>query len=277
MHAEAEAEALVSEASGDSNTCSDATEGSNRPDEAAVLISISGLLVAAAFRFLHVDGHPMPSLPLLQQLADEWQQRELSDVAFLVTRLFLLRNVIGKTEVMLGQLLGGLPGRQVPRFHLHIPADRFCVVHLDQQLDEHAFVGDLLPGMDKQWAFQGPGNEDKPDSWLLLKQVGSDKPLLLSIQSEVRKDPNALKRNQLIEEFGKQWQLSNVDRVMLYVTDQDIPKRKRQAAEFNTVLKQKNSNEIILSKEDHCMYFSDSFCQVKHIVHMAKRVRSNDA
>lgn len=191
MHAEAEAEAaaLVSEGSGDSNTSSVATEGSNRPDEVMVLISTCGLLVAAAFRFLHVDGHPMPSLPLLQQLADEWQQRELSDVAFLVSRLFLLRNVIGKTEVTLRQLLGGLPDRQVPHFHLHIPADRFCVVHLNQQLDEDAFVEELLPDMDKQWAFQGPGNEDKPDSWLLLKQVGSGKPLLLSIQSKVRKMP----------------------------------------------------------------------------------------
>lgn len=155
MHAEAEAEAtaLVSQGSGDSNMSSNTTEGSNCPDEVTVLVSTCGLLVAAAFRILPVDGHPLPFLPLMQQLADEWQQREHSDVAFLVSRLFLLRNVIGKTTIQLGQLLGGLPDRAVPQFHLHIPADRFCVVHLDQQLDEHAFVKKLLPSMDEEWAF----------------------------------------------------------------------------------------------------------------------------
>lgn len=100
---------------------------------------------------------------------------------------------------------------------------------------------------------------------------------MLSLQSKLRTNPDALKPDQLSEEFGKRWQLANVDTVMLYVTDQHIPKRKRQVSEFDTYLKQKDINEIILSKEDHCMYFSDSFFGVKQGVHMAKRIRSSDA
>ena len=108
----------------------------------------------------------------MKQLVDERQQSELLDinVAVLVSRLFLFKTTMGETTVTLRRLLGDLPDPNVPDVPLRIPMDSFGVVQLDVKLDDHTFKKELVPAMDKDWAYRDPAVR-KPDRQLVVAEA----------------------------------------------------------------------------------------------------------
>jgi hypothetical protein len=67
--------------------------------------------------------------------------------------------------------------------------------------------------VDGDWAFIGPGNQQAPDSWLILQAAdpGSSgfKCVVFSLQSKKRTSPDAVNEQQLQEEAEKVLSLSD--------------------------------------------------------------------
>ncbi len=104
---------LLAGGSGDSTSRRTSTDdddaddpGSTNPDAGEQQVSMPPLLLIAAYRYMEIEKHRMVFVPLLQHLADNWQDRELTDVSVLVAKLFLWRHVMKQATVQLSELLG---------------------------------------------------------------------------------------------------------------------------------------------------------------------------
>ena len=206
-----------------------AAAGVASPDDEQYHISMVPLVFAAAARCMSFKGHALVFIPLLHQLSDEWQQREITDCSVLVAKLFLMRRVMGWDTVLLSELLGAIDVGPDNRcdFEVDIPMDNFSVHQLNQQLEGGQFR-QLMARLevDGQWALVGPKNFG-PDSWLLLKEHETGRLRVLYLQSKARKNPEAYNAPTLQTEAAKRWEPSEPHSLLLYVTNQHAPKRPR--------------------------------------------------
>lgn len=208
------------------------------------------LVFAAAARHMAVGCRALVFIPLLHQLSDEWQQREATDCSVLIAKLFLLKHVMGEHSVMLSELLGAID-LGLDDFQVAVPEDNFKLYHVDKQLKDGGFqlLMDRL-AESSQWAFVGPKNYG-PDSWLLLVEYETGRLRVLYLQSKARGKPEAFNKAGLQAESAKRWHVSEPDSLMLYVTDQHAPKRRRTQLSIPRSM-------VIVPPFDHEQYYS--FC-----------------
>ena len=199
--------------------------GSTNPDEGEQQISMPPLLMIAAYRYIrkhHACHDGMVFVPLLQHLADDWQDRELTDVSVLVAKLFLWRHVMNQDTVQLSKLLGGIELARCD-IELCVPTSDYEVHKVGEQLSSVEFE-QLLRNAECQWAFIGPHNH-LSDSWLLLRRAADHALVVVYLQSKKRQLREAMQYGKLVEEAAKRWDVPGVEDVMLYVTDQHPPRR----------------------------------------------------
>ena len=195
--------------------------GSTNPDAGEQQVSMPPLLMIAAYRYMEVGKQGMVFVPLLQHLADNWQDRELTDVSVLVAKLFLWRHVMNQDTVQLSELLGGIElGMSDTEFCM--PTSDYEVHKVGEQLSSVEFE-QLLQNAECRWAFIGPQNY-LSDSWLLLRRAADHTLVVVYLQSKNRQRPEAMQYRKLVEEAAKRWDVSGVEDVMLYVTDQHLPR-----------------------------------------------------
>ncbi len=206
-------------ASTDDNDVNDS--GSINPDAGEQQVSMPPLLIIAAYRYMDVDKHGMVFVPLLQHLADNWQDRELADVSVLVAKLFLWRHVMDQDTVQLSELLGGIE-RGMHDMELCVPTSDYEVYKVGEQLTSAEFQ-QLLQNAECRWAFIGPQNY-LADSWLLLRRAADQTLVVVYLQSKERQNREAMQYGKLVEEAAKPWDVPGVEDVMLYVTYQHVPR-----------------------------------------------------
>ena len=195
--------------------------GSTNPDAGEQQVSMPALLMIAAHRYMEAKQHGMVLVPLLQHLADSWQDRELTDVSVLVAKLFLWRHVMEEATVYVSELLGGIQ-LGLSDMEVCVPTSNFAVHKVSEQLTSAEF-GQQLQNADCRWAFIGPGNH-LADSWLLLRQAADQTLLVVYLQSKKRQTREAMQYGELVKEAAKRWDVPGVEHVMLYVTDQHVPR-----------------------------------------------------
>lgn len=195
--------------------------GSIYPDLGEQQISMPPLLMIAAYRYMEIGKHGMAFVPLLQHMADNWQDGELSDVSVLVAKLFLWRHVMNQDTVELSELLGG---SKLGRYALEVcvPTSDYEVHKVGEQLSSVEFE-QLLQNAECQWAFIGPQNH-LSDSWL-LRRAADHALVVVYLQSKKRWLREAMQYGKLVEEAAERWDVLGVEDVMLYVTDQHPPRR----------------------------------------------------
>ncbi len=196
--------------------------GSTNPDAGEQQVSMPPLLMIAAYRYMEIDKHGMVLVPLLQHLADNWQDRELTDVSVLVAKLFLWRHVMNQDTVQLSKLLGGIE-LGLSDMELCVPTSDYAVHKVGEQLTSAEFE-QLLQSAECQWAFIGPQNY-LSDSWLLLRQATNHTLVVVYLQSKKRQNQEAMQYGKLVKEAAKRWDVPGVKDVMLYVTDQHPPRQ----------------------------------------------------
>ena len=195
--------------------------GSTNPDAGEQQVSMPPLLMIAAYRYMEVNQQGMVFVPLLQHLADNWQDRQLTDVSVLVAKLFLWRHVMKQATVQLSELVGGIE-LGLSDMELCVPTSDYAVHKVDEQLTSAEFE-QQLQNADSRWAFVGPQNY-LADSWLLLRRAADQTLVVVYLQSKKRLRPEAMQYGKLVEEAAKRWDVPGVVDVMLYVTDQHVPR-----------------------------------------------------
>ena len=166
------------------------------------------LLMIAAHRYMEVKKHSMVFVPLLQQLADNWQDCELTDVSVLVAKLFLWRHVMNEATVYLSQLLGGIE-LGLSDMEFCVPTSNFAVHKASEQLTSAEF-GQQLQTAECRWAFIGPGNH-LADSWLLLRRAADQTLVVVYLQSRKRQTREAMQCGELLKEAAKRWDVPGVE------------------------------------------------------------------
>ena len=237
---------LLSDGSGDSSSSGASqaaiaaasepgSEGVLNPDNETHLVSMPPVLLVAAYRLMRVPINRLVWVPLLNQLTDDWRNRELTDVSILVAKLLFWHDVLLQPVVSLRELLGGI---DVGEYDMSfcVPEGNFAVYDVSSQLKESGSLQSLVNNMDAQWAFRGPGNFG-PDSWLLLRRcddTGSESHPVVAIwiQSKKRQAASGMQPAKLEEEAGKMLHIPGVNNLMLYVTNQHQPIRHKASATF---------------------------------------------
>lgn len=201
-------------------------EGFNIDDAEMHVLSVPPVLLVAAYRFMKRSKYSLMWVPLLKQLTDEWQQRELTDVSILVARLMLMRDTLQKPSILLSDLLGGVDvGKHQMSFY--VPESHFsvCDIKSRQELSS-AELKNMVSNMDTQWAFRDPSNPGL-GSWLLLQRNGTlvgvseaCRVVLLRIASDNNTMQESIQPGKLVNEAERMLQISGADRLRVYVTDQ---------------------------------------------------------
>ena len=113
------------------------------PDSETRLVSMPSVLLVAAYRIMRVDGRNLVRVPLLNHLTDDWQSREVTDIAILVAKLLFWRDVLLKPVVSLRELLVGV---DVGDYEMSfcVPEGHFRVFPLTSQLREPAALQSLV-------------------------------------------------------------------------------------------------------------------------------------
>ena len=201
------------------------SESAINPDAETHRISMPPVLLVAAYRFMAPVNNRLVWVPLLNQLTDEWRQRELTDVSILVAKLLFWQDILDQRLVLLSDLLGGINVGD-HEMVLRVPEGHFsvCEISSHDQLTAPAQLQKMINNMDVKWAFGGPGNLG-PNSWLLLRRGDGTRSescpiILLSIQSKKRTGDACMQPGELGVEAGKMLHIPGVDSLMVYVTDQ---------------------------------------------------------
>ncbi|KAL8794089.1 MAG: hypothetical protein Q9182_007637 [Xanthomendoza sp. 2 TL-2023] len=212
------------------------SEGVVNIDAETHLVSMPPVLLVVAYRFMGNVKDKLVWVPLLNQLTDEWRQRELTDVSILVAKLLLMHDTLQQPTVSLSDLLGGIDVGE-HQMSLCVPEGHFSVCDIRSQQDlSTAQLKELVSNMDTQWAFRGPGNLG-PDSFLLLQRNDNSASetcsvVLLSIQSKKRTNQECMQLGELEIEAKKMLHIPGVDSVTVYVTDQHRPRHAKSLARF---------------------------------------------
>ena len=248
------------------------------PDAEMHLVSLPPVLLVAAYRFMAPVLNRMVWVPLLNQLTDEWRQRELTDISVLVAKLLFWHDILHQHVVSLSALLGGIEVGE-HEMSLYVPEGHFsvCEISSHEEITGSAQLQKMVSNMDVQWAFRGPGNLG-PDSWLLLQQCHDDgsrsessRIVLLNIQSKKRKAEACMQSGKLEEEVGKMLNIPGVDSLIVYVTDQRRPTRAKNVAQFVVP-----DSMVLVDRSSLPAYYSACVALLKTAVvspHRTKRAR----
>jgi len=253
------------------------SEGVLNPDSETHLVSMPPMLLVAAYRFMTAPSNRLVWVPLLNHLTDDWRTRELTDVSILVAKLLFWHDVLLQPVVSLRELLGGVDVG-VHEMSFCVPNDNFSVCDVSSQLTHSAELQSMVSNMDAQWAFRGPGNFG-PDSWLLLRRSddtasGSHPVVVVCIQSKKRQAASSMQSAKLGEEAEKMLYIPGVDNLMVYVTDQRRPIR-RKAADFFVP-----TSMVVVGKDCLPAYYSACIALLKSAlsgVMPPKKKRARDA
>lgn len=153
----------------------------------------------------------------LQQWAEGWEDRELSDVGLFMLRLQLTREVFEVETRNLEDLCPGLAflGNVV------VPTNDYVIHGISKQLRALGFRVECLEraGTGRIWAFLGPGNWG-PDGWLVLFGVDGNV-VVIFVLSKLRSTiTQRYPKGALAVEAGKCWKVDGVDLVLLFLTDE---------------------------------------------------------
>ena len=166
------------------------------------------LLMIAAHSYMEVKKHSMVFVPLLQELADNWQDSELTDVSVLLAKLFLWRHVMNEATVYLSELLGGIE-LGLSDLEFCVPTSNFAVHKVSEQRTSAEF-GQELQTAKCRWAFIGPGNH-LADSWLLLRRAADQTLVVVYLQTRKRQTREAMQCGELLKEAAKRWDVPGVE------------------------------------------------------------------
>ena len=205
------------------------SEGVLNPDGETHLVSMPPVLLVAAQRFMRDVSNPLVWVPLLNELTDDWESREITDVSILVAKLFFWHSVLHQPAVSLRDLLGGVDVG-LHEMSFCVPNDNFLVCAVRNKLTPLKLQS-MVSNMDAEWAFRGPGNSGV-DSLLLLRRCdntasGAHPVVAVCIQSKKRQAAVSMQSAKLREEAEKMLHIPGIDNLMVYVTDERQPIRLR--------------------------------------------------
>lgn len=190
-------------------------------------IMVPALLLVAVQRRLPTRGEPYVRVPLLSSLADQWRDREESDLLTLALRLQVHLEGFQERTVLLGDLhpfLGLDDG-----IKMLVPTQGYGVVTHGCKVDEQSFHTMIdAATLESGWLHLGPGNSGPADSWVVLLECSDQgeptgRKVVINLQSKSGKQDKALNHLQLDMEVKKVPDLSGRDDIVqafLYVSDQ---------------------------------------------------------
>lgn len=233
------------------------------------------VLLLTAYRYMQGLKRELVWVPLLNQMTDQWRDRELTDVSILVARLLFWRIVFHRSVISLKQLLGGMDVGE-HNFDLCVPKTHFHVfdVKTHAELTDQAQLAQMAANMDRRWAYQGPGNRG-PDSWIILQPNGNKQAtsgiVVLVVQSKKRSSEESLQSQQLGDEAGKMLRIPGTESLLLYVSDQHRPCQGVATSSFDVP-----KNTVLVDAKWHSNYYGHKIKLLKKALaspHGVKRPR----
>lgn len=210
------------------------SEGLVNIDAEMHVLSMPPVLLIATYRFMGSIRNSLVWVPLLNQLTDEWRQRELTDVSILVAKLLFMHDTLQQPWVALSDLLGCVDVGEHQMLFC-VPEDHFSVCDISHSLDPgSAQLEDMVSNMGTQWAFRGP-DKFGPDSWLLLRRYDTSvsetfSVVLLSTKLNNHTEQECMQSEKLEQEAGGVLHIPGVDSLTVYITDQRQPRPAKSSA-----------------------------------------------
>jgi len=230
---------------------------SERLDEVEELtVDMPPLLLLMATKLMEVDHEKMPGTPMLAHCADQWPDRERTDITTLVMRLWLLAKVFNQQTVALSQLLGGI-AVGAHEVTLRVP-DRRYQLRPSTKLTPVQFAAQqtaVMVSADAPWAFIGPGNAGV-DSWMYLRTHPVGQIFSVQVQSKKRTQPKPLTVSAVAREASKVVRPRTLRHVLLFVTDQPQPRQGRRFLDF--VAHRAQDSVLLITPDLHPAFYSNS-------------------
>lgn len=182
------------------------------------------LLAIMSLKHMSCQPAQLAQPPLIARLADEWQDREETDLMMLVLKLQLLaaEAALGGNGRDWAPLCDLLPG-ELPEAFINalvkLPGAGMQLAPkvVSTHLSDSAFLQQCTEASyDGVFAFVGPGNKG-PDAWLVL-QLTCGQRLVVVIQSKKRAVSQQTSEKDVEVEAAKCWKVS-LQQLMVFVTD----------------------------------------------------------
>lgn len=128
--------------------------GRVQPDYAEdKVVELPPILAIAAVNEIRISLERLLPTPLYTFLRDDWRSREETDLTMIMLRLYMLRTVVGETEVVLQSLLPFLESSRLSQTRVKIPLSGYQILRLQHQLDQQQFELMMRDRLASQWAF----------------------------------------------------------------------------------------------------------------------------
>jgi hypothetical protein len=224
-----------------------------------VFVALPPLLLAAVLRDIvpvAYGGTHLSFERLITDLTANCRKREFDDVGAFTLRLQLVHGILGCPAMQLRELYAPLANTELGPLQLLVPRDGFEPLTIHENVDEKK-VSTLLagvawpdeyegtqPGTTPPWAFVFNARNGPGDSMVVLRLRGepSGELVVIHLQSKLRTSlkPNVASWERIDKEAGKVvrigsvtsrgGQTAKVQQMLLYVSDEPLPKRRAEGA-----------------------------------------------
>jgi hypothetical protein len=231
------------------------------------------LLALMSLRHLSCQWTPLAQPPLTARLADEWRDREFTDLMMLMLKLQLLAYEDAtaggcKGFAPLSDLLPGELPKEFTNTKVKLPRASMQLAPevVSTHLSEEGFLQLCTQASyDGSFAFVGPGNKG-PDAWLVL-QLTCGKQLVVNIQSKKRAVSQRTYQADVVAEAAKCWDVRQLRQLLVFVTD-------NKTDDIDGPIAGTRVPVVVVGRSDHERFYTQAGAFVKAYIAVAKRQRT---